>query len=533
MHALIIKLLDDIRGAWRFRWHAIAAAWGVCLLGWLYVAALPNIYRANTRVFVDSQSALRPLLKGLAVEPDVESELAVVRQAILSRPNLEKVARQADLDVGARTAQEKEKLIASLQSRITITTDIRTGTNADGLYRISFDAYDRQKSLQVVKTLLDSFVEDTLGSKRSGQEDAQSFLKEQIADYEKRLAGAEEKLADFKKRNVGIMPSDRGDYFARLQEETTGIEEIRKALALAQARSDEMTRQLNGEEPFVFGFDSDASRAPASTSGAGDVTARIQELEHRREELLLRYTEKHPQVIAVDRTIEELKMRQAAELERLHSGQKATGDLSQSVKANPVYQSIRVELKHTEVQIAELRSDLQQREQRVAGFKRLVDTVPDVEAELARLNRDYEVTRVQYQQLVQRLETAKISQDADRTGIVKFQVIDPPSVALEPVAPKRGLMIAGVLLLGLAGGIGVAYLLNQLRPVFQNARSLSELIGLPVLGCVSRTWTARYRAQARIHLMAFAGAVATLVVAFGAVTVWRDAVANLAARLMS
>ena len=96
MQALIIKILDDIRGSWRFRWLGLAAAWAVCLIGWMYVFAMPNVYEAKARVYVDSQTVLGPLLRGLALDPNVESELSVVRQALLSRPSLETVARKTD-----------------------------------------------------------------------------------------------------------------------------------------------------------------------------------------------------------------------------------------------------------------------------------------------------------------------------------------------------------------------------------------------------------------------------------------------------
>src|SRR5262245_38845003 len=139
MHALIVRILDEIRGTWRFRWAALAIAWAVCVLGWLAVSTLPNVYRASARVFVDSQSALRTTLKGWALEPNVESGLTFVRQAMLSRPHLEKVALETDLELRATTPAEKERLISGLQQRITIGTDVRTsGSAADGVYRISF-----------------------------------------------------------------------------------------------------------------------------------------------------------------------------------------------------------------------------------------------------------------------------------------------------------------------------------------------------------------------------------------------------------
>ena len=325
-----------------------------------------------------------------------------------------------------------------MRTRITITTDTRTAnTNSDGLYRITFQDNDRTKSLEVVQTLLNSFVEDTLSGKRQGQEEAQQFLREQIADNEKRLQEAESRLADFKKQNIGKMPDNRGDYFARMQTEMVELERVQQAVRLAEARRGEMRRQLSGEEPFLFGFDEQGTTQQRELGPCGRCVAHPANSRPEQEELLLRYTEKHPEVVAVQATIEDLKKQQAAELDRVRHGQQATGSLSQSLKSNPVYQGIRTELNRTEIQLAELRQDLGQRQARVAELQRLVNNVPEVEAELARLNRDYDVTRAQYQELTKRLQTAKLTEDAAKTGVVTFQVIDPPVAAFEPVAPDR------------------------------------------------------------------------------------------------
>jgi len=522
MHSIIVQILNDIRGSWRFRWYALAIAWGVCLLGWAVTFVIPDTFEANARVYVDTQSALRPLLKGLAVEPDVDSDLALVRQALLSRPRLEQVARETDLSIRAKTPEAMQGLIVNLQQRIVIVADVRNpNSTTDGTYRITFRDYSREKSVQVVERLLNSFVEDTLGNKREGQEDAQRFLREQIADYERRLAAAENRVAEFKKRNVGKMPDDRGDYFARLQAEMSAGDAVRGQLALAEARRAELNRQMSGEEPFMFGFEDSASQ-PRGGGSRGDVAGRIQELQRREEELLLRYTEKHPEVIAVRSTIDDLKKQQEAELARVRAGQGTTGILSQSLKTNPVFQSIRVELNRTEVQIAELRRDLAQRQGRLTELQKLVNNVPEVEAELARLNRDYEVTQAQYQQLVQRLETAKLSEDAARTGTVNFQVIDPPAALLQPVAPNRTLLLAGVFVVALGVALGGAYLLNLTRPVFYDVRTLTEVMGLPVLGPVSRGYFDGAKARERAQLAVFSCAGALLVAALGVLLMLRE-----------
>ena len=237
MNARLGIVLDDFHGSWRFRWVGLATAAAVCVCGWIYVLMMPNIYEARARVYVDTQSVLRPLLQGLTIAPNVETDVAVVRQALLSRPQIEKVAHLTGLDSRVVTPAGREALVASLQQRIVINTDVHAaGAPTDGLYSITFQDASRRKSLAVVQSLLTTFVEDTLGSKRSGQEAAQKFLRAQIAQYETRLSEAEQRLADFKKRNVGSMPDQRGDYFGRLQTAVTGLEQTRNDLALAGAR---------------------------------------------------------------------------------------------------------------------------------------------------------------------------------------------------------------------------------------------------------------------------------------------------------
>ena len=507
---LITQVLDDIRSSWRFRMWALIVVTVVCVLGWSAVLTIPNIYEANARVYLNSQSALRPLLQGLAVTPDVESDLALVRQALLSRPQLEKVARATELDLGVRTEEDKERMIAGLQKNIIVSSDARLRNSAtDGLYRISFQHSNRVKALAVVQKMLDSFVEDTLGTKRTGQEDAQRFLQDQIADYEKRLSEAETSLSEFKKKNVGSMPDDRGDYFARLQAEMGALETARQQMQAAEARRGELSRQLSGEEPFMFGFE-DATTQSTGSRTSGDLAGRIQELEGRLEGLLLRYTEKHPEVLAVRNTLIELRSQQEKEIERVRRDRKVSAGMSSSFKANPVYQSMDLEMKRTSVQIAEVKQDVSLREARVSELRRRVDMVPEVEAQLSRLNRDYEVTRANYQQLLQRLETAKLSESADKTGIVNFQIIEPPAVQLEPVSPKRAILLVGVFIFGVAAAAAAAYGLNFFRPVFVSANRLSQVVGLTVIGSIGHLSSGDSRGRKRRDVFVYGGALAML-----------------------
>jgi polysaccharide chain length determinant protein (PEP-CTERM system associated) len=534
LRELLVKILDELRGAWRFRWWSIAVAWTVCLVGWIAVLAIPDTYEAGARVYVDTRGVLRPLLQGLAIDPEVTSGLDLVRQALLSKAQIERVARETGLDNRAKTPASHEALILSIQERISINAaDMRARTaEGDGLYLISFTDHDREKSVQVVQKLLSAFMQSASGEQRTGSASAQRFIEEQIADYEQRLASAEQRLAAFKQQNVGLMPDSRGDYFGRLQLENSELEKVRTALSVAETRRTEMQRQLSGEEPFLFGFDTGEAAPVAAGKGSGDLTYRIQDLEKQLDEMLLRYTDKHPEVIAMRQTIEELKQRQREELARVKAGKPATGSLGQSLKTNPVYQNLQIELKRTEVQVAELRQELADRTGRVAELQRQVNAVPEVEAELSRLNRDYDVTHQKYLELVQRREAASLSESADRSSTSKFQIIEPPSAPLEPVSPNRPRMFLMVLAAGFGVGLGLAWLLNQFKPVFHSVQTLAEVTGLPVLGAISRTWVDRHRQERRRQLLAFSAATLLLFFTFAVILKVQHGASHQLIRLM-
>lgn len=535
MQALIDQVLNELRGAWRFRRYALAVAWGVCLFGWFVVYTIPDSYRSSARVNVDTRTALRNVVDGLVVNMDVESQLNLVRQALLGRANLEKVAQQVGLDVTARTGPERERLLNSIISRVEVELEpplTRDPRIPNTLFRISFTDHERQTALKVVDVLLNSFVEDTIGSDRNGTASAQRFLKEQLTDYGRRLADAENQLAEFKKKNVGLVPGDEGGYFARLTTEMQEVKRLQSQIAVANSRRLELQRQLRGETPFVPTTETGtAGRTNGATGGPQDTATRIQETQSRLDDLLLRYTERHPEVIATKETLDALKARQQEELAALRRGDPGAAALANAA-SNPVYQSIQTTLNQADVTIAELRSQLADHQRNEAELRRLVDTAPEVEAEYARLTRDYTVTRTQYNSLLERLEKARLSGDAEQTGVVKFNIVDPPSASFTPIFPNRPLFLAAVFVVGIGAGAAVAYLMHMMRPVFATSRSLADMTGLPVLGSVTRSWVEKYQAQLRRGLVRYSVAAAALFVVFIVVVVMQQPASHLLRQML-
>jgi polysaccharide chain length determinant protein (PEP-CTERM system associated) len=491
MRELVAQLIAHTRGASRYRWHALALAWVIAVVGWAIAVALPPIYESRARVYVDTESVLKPLLNGLAVNPDTENRLNMMARMIMGRSNLERVARETDLSLRARTPDEFDALINSLARHVTLESGNTSGfsnifgLSAANVYSLRYTDPDPAMAQRVVQHLLDAFVEDTLGVKRADTDKAQQFLQAQIRDYEVRLRAAEDRLAEFKQKNVGLIPGQTGDYYTRLQTEQNRLADLQTRYRLAEQARVEIVKQLQGEEPTFGLFD-----------GSGeDVTAaaepQLADLQRQLDQALLIYTEKHPKVIELKDRIAQVKAQKAASRKGSKDSpfgvpQSRSQAAAMALDINPVYQNLRIEQSRTEVAMAEIRQQISEAEHTVADLKARVNTIPQTEAQLTQLTRDYEVTKAEHTALVQRLESARLSDQADTTNNpVKFRIIEPAARPRTPVGPNRILLMSGALLAALGAGVGLALLLNQLKPVFLSRGMLAAVTGLPVLGSIS------------------------------------------------
>jgi len=489
----LTTIVTHLRGMWRYRWLAMSLTWLVCAVGWFYVYSLSDIYRADARIYVDTENVLKPLLSDIAVTNDVMNEVNIVTREMLSRPNVAEVARSTDLDLNVDTEQEFETLLTSLQERI------RVDGGREKVYSISFEHTDRAKAEIVVQSLVDTFVERSLGQDRTDSVQAQSFLQQQIGEYEKRLTRAEDALAEFKRENIQYMPDQRGDYFGKLQSAQSALGDTRQRLRVAEERKRELQRQIEGEEP-VFGI-MPSSVPGGGSESAGDsfAAAKIRELESELDVLRLQYTDKHPRIGQILETIESLEQRMVQR--RAESpAQNAQPSSINPLDINPVYQNMRIQLSNIDVEIAELKAQERQQQGEVNDLNRLVDTIPQVEAELNRLNRDYDIVKAKYEQLVQQLETANIGDNMSKSiDDVQFRIIEPPFAESKPIGPNRPLLLSVVLVFAIGAGGGLAFLMDQLHPVFIGKRSVTAVTGLPVLTSVSLLQSRSQLLAARVN----------------------------------
>ena len=489
LHELFQRVLLEAHAAWRYRWHALVIAWCVAIVGAVLVFALPNQYQASAQVYADTNALTNPLLKGIAVQPDVRQRLQVITRTLLARPNLETVADKTGLSLRATTPADKDELLLKLGSDVTV-----KDAGAVNLYNITYADPDPKMAQKVVQAFVQILMNDTLGENTASTSTAQAFLEQQVKDYNDRLNDAEKKLADFRKANIGYLPTTQGssDYSTRLQ--------------LAEAKLQDLQSQYAGA---AAGRPSAVRR---SDPRVAEVDKQIKDYQKQLDKLLLSYTNEYPDVISTRRMITQLQARRDSMI--AHPGAAADDGSPAPRAAGPDTRSLAAQVAAQKQQIADLKAS--------------ADKISDAQLTLSQLSRNYDTTRKQYDDLLARLNTAQLSQDATQTGNnLKFRVISPPIVPLLPVSPKRGLLLLVVFAFAIGVGAAFAFFLHKIKPVFLSLKSLRDFAEMPVIGAFSLVESDTRKHEKRREIMGFSAGVGLLALVVVIGFVFDGALSNL------
>ena len=308
MQEILNQVLGALRGMWKFRWPGLIVAWVVAVVGVVVVWRIPDQFEASARIYVDTDSILKPLMSGLAVQPNVEQQINMLSRTLLSRPNLEKLVRMADLDLKSQSKAEQEVLIERLQRGISM----RTAVGGQNLYTMSYRDAEPEKAKRVVQSLVSIFVESGMGASRKDTASARSFLDEQIKLHEARLEEAEARMKEFRLRNLDRQSLDGKDVASRMAEISTQLEAARLQLREAERSRDAAKRQLAEERrqaPLMQAILGPGERNGASGSlpvqglQTPEIDARIQDQRRNLDSLLQRFTDQHPDVLNARRLI--------------------------------------------------------------------------------------------------------------------------------------------------------------------------------------------------------------------------------------
>ena len=525
------------RALWRSRWLALSVAWITSAVLGAAVLTIKDRYEASARIYIDTQSVLKPLMAGLAFQPNIDQQLSMLARTLISRPNAELL--RAAPEVGwddtasqgdpARRAAEVESLMKAIKM-----APGGTGTNS---YTLSYRDTDPQRAERVVTQLVKMFVASGSDTKRKDSQDARHFIEEEIREHEAKLVAAEERLKDFKLKNFGVTGVSSQGYFTRMSSLAEEVDKLKLEFSAAEQSREALKRELASEAPQLPAPPPApgqlAAPAPVPAPLVSEFEPRLEGMRKQLDELLRRYTDEHPDVVSTRRTIAQLEVQKRQDLEARAEarakaiaiegpkGPTAMAALAATGPTNPVFQQLRISLAAAEANVASLRVRLSTQQSRLAETRALANRTPQIEAEFSQLNRDYEIIRKNYEQLVSRRESASLGVKIDESSpLAEFRIIDPPRTAPAAVQPNRvSLALAGALL-AMVAGVAAALLRAKMRPVVNTPKDLRELSGRPVLGSVSLIMNPQALRAQRAGSFGLAAGAGTLMLAQLAWVAW-------------
>ncbi|MDX5360547.1 MAG: Wzz/FepE/Etk N-terminal domain-containing protein [Alphaproteobacteria bacterium] len=472
---------------WKRRWIVVGVAWLVGLLGAFLVMSMPDRYESKAQLYVDTEALLLQVLKNDAATFDTERQIENVRQLMYSRPNLERVIKNTDLDLTVTDQMGMERLVARLQERLQV---YRVGRD---LYSVSYAADDPSVTQRVVQEVLNSFIEQNLMLEQTGTDKSRTFLASDLQKIEADLQEAENKLTEFRSQNVEIL-SDTSSLLSRLRDAESTVDQARIERSLLEARRDQLAVSL-------------ANTPPSLTSG-GFVSAQAQqlaELRSQRAQMLQRLTPNHPDVKAIEQQIQGLEQ----------SGVR-TGGGGRTTQPNPVYVQLQDQMQAVELQIAQLDERVRQAQRTAGELRSTLERQPAVQQQFNQLQSNYQQLFDEFRKRRGDLSVIEMTEALKtRTTLVDYRVIEPPIEPVTPIGPNRLLMFLGVLFAAVGAGLAVAFLRIQMADNFPTLMHLRNAFEMPILGSVSMVRPARSLAQRLTSAAVWGASAAALVAVFG------------------
>jgi polysaccharide chain length determinant protein (PEP-CTERM system associated) len=475
---------------------------------WLVVSAatviysyhLHDVFTSETLILVDPQRVPEAYVKS-TVTGDVRNRLGTLSQQILSATRLGTIINDQKLyQEEKKKGMAHEDIITLMRSDISVhvVSDFGGGQDLQA-FRIGYSGTDPQLVARVTNQIAELFINTNLEEREKQSTGTTEFLTNELADTRKKLEIQESKLRDFKLKHVGEMPKQEtadlqllGQAQAQLQIEADSLgraEQQRNYYQSLLGQSAPVVDVDEGEQP---GLHASGAKTPHAVKQSVIDTAKLATL-------LTRYSEKHPDVQALKKQIEEDEAKEAKEAPPAP----ASADPSTTAASNPapaaaavrpVYRPpvshfnpvLESQLKAVDAEIAKHKEEQQRLSKLVSSYQAKLEAIPYREQEITELERDYEMSKAHYSQLLDKQLSAQTATELEvRQKGEQFKILDYAQPAERPTKPNRIIIntvgcVAG-LVLGLLLAIGKDFLSMSIIAPQDIAAAAS---GLAVLGVI-------------------------------------------------
>lgn len=551
--------IKKLKGFIRRRRKAFIFAFLLIFLSAVAVAfILPSIYQSETKILIEGQQIPQDYVKS-AITSYVEERLQVITQQVMTRNKLLDIINQFNLYPEMKDRNTVEDIIVKMRKDINLKTisanviDPRTGrpTAATIAFTLSYEGKDPSTVQKVANVLASLYLEEELKTREKLASSTTVFLQGELNNLKEQILFHENKISKFKEAHIGELPEfnrmnldsiarlerelDSGDMRLRSLEDrliylrgqianvdpllpvvtAEGKMAMNPAERLKGLRLKLLSLQstLSEKHPDIKNLKREIEELEAQVGESDDAVLKIKRLNESENQLAVlksRLGAKHPDVIRLTKEVETLSQ----EVDEL-STEKARLEVGENKPDNPAYINLMTQIVSTQLEIKGLIQDRQKIKQKLDEYRSKIEATPIVEKEYNELTRDYENAKRKYNEIMNRLQEATVSQGMEESQRgERFTITEPAYLPEKPYKPNRIAIILLGFVLAFGTSIGFSAIRENLDHSVKSSFELKNITGIPVFSVIPYTLTDKEIRKRKMKRMFLVSAImVTIVVA--------------------
>lgn len=523
------KDLSDYLHTLRRRRKGILTTGGVILLvASLFALLLPPVYQSSSTILIEEQEIPPDLIRS-TITTYAWQRIQTISQRVMTRSTLLEIVDKYNLYHDKRKSETSEEIIERLRSDIKmvpISADVidpQTGRPmpATIAFTVAFQNENPEVTQKVTNELTTLYLNENLKSRTERAAETVGFLTDETEKLAQHIGELEEKLAEFKKRNVNQLPelsqmnmllvertdreiTETSNQINNLEERKLFIEgqlasmspsspmfsasgerilDSESRLKIAKTDLAAALARYAPDHPDVVRLRREVEGLEAASGGTSNPSDQAKQLTKVRSELASareKYSEEHPDVIRLNRELAALEAQASQPAPTLPETA-----LAKEKPDNPVYVNFQLQLRALNSELQTLANKRATLKAKLTDYESRLAQTPLVEKEYLALRRDYENAQIRYREIKNKQMVATVGEqlEKERKG-ERFSLIEPPQLPEKPIKPNRiAIMILG-LLLSIGGGIGYGLAADGIDKSIRSARGLAQLMGAAPLSVI-------------------------------------------------
>jgi polysaccharide chain length determinant protein (PEP-CTERM system associated) len=478
--------ISDVKRILRSYWWIAPIAIVACAtLGLLAATFLPKSYTSKTLVLVDQPTVPTEYVRPVVSE-DLNHRLSSMQEQILSRTRLLPIIEKfglyrehknniADLVAHFRNTDVVDRLRNSVSVEPMEPMPGTQNHSLPGFYvEVTFNS--PQMAQQICAEITSMFMEQNTREREQQAARTTSFLSEQLAEATKKLNEQDAKLAWFKRQYLGSLPEEEQTNLGLLTGMNAQLEANVQALSRAQQDKAFNESLLNQQEANAMMFQ--AGKNPETAE------EQLDSLQDQLTSLRARYTPEHPDVLKLEKQIEEFKKQMAEAPKTMAHGR--SGAQTSAPESSQI-QQLRAKLRQNELNIADLTKRQSQIQDQIRQLQERLQASPVVEQQFKEITRNYQTALDFYNDLLKKRSQSAMASDLEhQQESEQFRVLDPPSLPVKPSFPRRSYFVGGGAGVGLALAFGVVYWMALTDKSMHSQSDVEIGLGLAVLAMLPK-----------------------------------------------